>query len=405
MARRSGSGGQFRSLAAVLIPLILLPIFLLLAPDAMNEAAAQLAGQEIRIGVGGPLTTGSATFGVEMRQAVDLAVAERNAGGGVLGAKVVAVVADDAASNQRGEAVARQFCDDPAVLGVVGHVNSGVTIAAAAVYAGCGLPMLTPMSSNPGVTDQGLPNVFRLTNRDDRKGPGFAKWLVARMAKRNAVVIDDGTLYGKGLADGFATGFAAAGGAIAARQSVKVGDTDFRDLLGALPKGFDVLFFAGIREGAYLVRDMRALGLNQVFGCGDGCWSVDAFVQPAGDAARQGEGVRILSAAPAIGKVPGAAEFAAHYTAKYGPINNYAANSYDSARIVMAAIEQAAAAKKAVPTRAEVLAAMRATRFQGIAYARPAEWNRKGDNVGAVIFVNTVEGGRFKEIDEIAGEP
>jgi branched-chain amino acid transport system substrate-binding protein len=165
------------------------------------------------------------------------------------------------------------------------------------------------------------------------------------------------------------------------------------------------LFFAGIREGAYLVRDMRALGLNQVFGCGDGCWSVDAFIAPAGAAANQGEGVRILSAAPALGKVPGSAEFAARYTAKYGPINNYAASSYDSARIVLAAIEQAALAKKSVPTRAEVLAAMRATKVQGIAYAGPAQWNRKGDNVAAVIFVNVVEGGRFKEIDEIAGEP
>jgi branched-chain amino acid transport system substrate-binding protein len=380
-------------------------VLLLMAPDAMNGASAQLSGQDIRIGVGGPLTTGSATFGVEMRQAVDLAVAEKNAAGGLLGAKIVAVAADDAANNQRGEAVARQFCDDLAVLGVVGHVNSGVTIAAAPVYAGCGLPMLTPMSSNPGVTDQGLPNVFRLTNRDDHKGPGFAKWLVTRMNKRNAVVIDDGTLYGKGLADGFVAGFAAAGAAVVSRQSVKVGDTDFRGLLGALPKGFDVLFFAGIREGAYLVKDMRALGLDQVFGCGDGCWSLDGFVQPAGEAAGQGEGVRILSAAPAIGKVPGSAEFAARYTAKYGPINNYAASSYDSARIVMAAIEQAAATRKAVPTRAEVLAAMRAIRFQGIAYARPAEWDRKGDNLGAVIYVNVVDGGRFKEIDEIAGQP
>jgi hypothetical protein len=52
-----------------------------------------------------------------------------------------------------------------------------------------------------------------------------------------------------------------------------------------------------------------------------------------------------------------------------------------------------------------VLAAMQAMHFQGIAYAHPADWNRKGDNVRAVIFVNTVEGGRFKEIDEIAGEP
>jgi branched-chain amino acid transport system substrate-binding protein len=392
-----GSRRQGSALAAALI--------LLLAPDAMNRAAAQLAGTEMRIGVGGPLTTGSATFGIEMRQAVDLAVAEKNAAGGIAGARVVAVAADDAADNARGEAVARAFCDDPAVLAVVGHVNSGVTIAAEKVYAGCGLAMLTPMSSNPGVTEQGLANVFRLTNRDDRKGPGFARWLVARMGKRRAVIVDDGTLYGKGLGDGFAGGFMAAGGAIALRTSVKVGDTDFRELVSGLPKDFDVLFFAGIREGAYIVKDMRALGLNQLFGCGDGCWSVDGFITPAADAALKGEGVRILSAAPAIGRVPGSAEFAARYTAQYGPINNYAASSYDSARIVMAAIEAAAAAKKAVPSRAEVLSAMKAVHFQGIAYARPAAWSPKGDNLAAVIFVNAVENGHFREIDEIAGEP
>ena len=246
--------------------LVVALLLLVAAPDAMNSAYAQLAGKEVRIGIGGPLTTGSATFGVEMRQAVDLAVAERNAAGGLAGAKVVAIALDDEASNPKGEAVAQQFCDDQAVLGVVGHVNSGVTIAAEPVYARCTLPMLTPMSSNPGVTEQGLANVFRLTNRDDRKGPGLARWLHAKMGKRNAVVIDDGTLYGKGLADGFVQGFEAAGGAIAARRSVKVGETDFHGLLGELPKGFDVLFFAGIREGAYMVKDMRARGLNQLFG-------------------------------------------------------------------------------------------------------------------------------------------
>jgi branched-chain amino acid transport system substrate-binding protein len=380
-------------------------LLLLAAPNAMNPAAAQLAGRDVKIGIGGPLTTGSATFGVEMRQAVDLAVAERNAADGLHGARVVAAALDDEASDPKGEAVAKAFCDDPAVLGVVGHVNSGVTIAASAVYGRCGLTMLTPMSSNPGVTEHGLPNVFRLTNRDDRKGPGFARWLHAKMGKRNAVVIDDGTLYGKGLADGFSQGFAAAGGATAARRSVKVGDTDFLGLLAGLPAGFDVLFFAGIREGAYIVRDMRALGLNQLFGCGDGCWSVDGFVVPAGEAARQGEGVRILSAAPAIGKVPGSAEFAARYTAKYGQINNYAASSYDSARMIMMAIEQASVGRQAMPTRADVLAAMKSLRFQGIAYARPVEWNGKGDNTGAVIFVNVVEGRAFKEIDEISAEP
>lgn len=57
-----------------------------------TPAAAQLSGMEIRIGIGAPLTTGSATFGVEMRQAIDLAIAERNAAGGLLGAKLVAEV-------------------------------------------------------------------------------------------------------------------------------------------------------------------------------------------------------------------------------------------------------------------------------------------------------------------------
>jgi len=372
------------------------------AAIATLPASAQLAGQEIHLGVGGPLTTGSATFGVEMRQAVDLAVSERNAAGGILGARVGAIAVDDKADNQQGAAIAKQFCDDPADLGVVGHVNSGVTMAAAPVYAGCSLAMITPMSSSPGVTEQGLPNVFRLTNRDDRKGPGLARWLFAK-GKRRAVVLDDGTVYGTGLAEGFVRGFAGAGGVIAVHESVKPGETDFRPLIGRLPQDFDVLFFAGIREGAYIVKDMRALGLTQMFACGDGCWSVDGFIKPAGDAASAGEGVRILSAAPALGSVPGSAEFAARYTAKYGPINNYAANSYDSARILMGAIERVATAKKGMPVRADVVAAMRARPFQGIAYARPVEWDAKGDNTAAVIFVNTVEGGRFKEIDQIGG--
>jgi branched-chain amino acid transport system substrate-binding protein len=379
-------------------------IFALVTCDA-GAAQAQLSGSEVHIGIGGPLTTGSATFGVEMRQAVDLAVAEKNATGGILGAKIVAVAIDDVANNDKGKGVAKQFCDDPANLGVVGHVNSGVTISAAPVYGGCGLAAITPMSSNPGVTEQGLRNIFRLTNRDDRKGPGLAKWLYDKMDKRRVVVLDDGTTYGKGLADGFAKGFEEKGGALLNRQSVHSGDTDFRSLLSALPRDFDVVFFAGIREGAYIVKDMRALGLNQLFACGDGCWTVDAFIKPSDGAALKGEGVRILSAAPAIGTVPGSADFAARYTAKYGPINNYAASSYDSARLLLAAIERAATDKKQLPTRADVVAAMRQSPFQGVAYVRPVEWDEKGDNKAAVIFVNIVDGDHFKEIDQIAGVP
>jgi branched-chain amino acid transport system substrate-binding protein len=371
------------------------------APAAAAEH--DLAGQEIRIGVAGPLTTPSATFGVEMRQAVDLAIEERDAAGGVLGGKIVAAVIDDQADPEKGKAAAKALCGDPRVLAVVGHVNSGVMLASEKVYADCGLPVLTPMASNPAITEQGLTNVFRLTNRDDRKGPALARWLAARMGKKAAVVVDDGTPYGKGIADQFSSGFAAAGGAVVKRWTAKAGQTDFAAEVSGLPKDFDVLFFGGIKEGAYLLKDMRKAGLNQVLACGDGCWSTGSFIKPAEGAATIGEGVRVLSAAPAIGKVQGSAEFAERYTARFGPINNYAASSYDSARILMSAIETAAKAKGGVPDRADVLAALKDVKFQGVAYAVPEAFDAKGDNTAAVIFVNEVDGDRFREIDQIGG--
>jgi branched-chain amino acid transport system substrate-binding protein len=370
-----------------------------------SAAAVQtdLAGQEIRIGVAGPLTTPSATFGVEMRQAVDLAIEEKNAAGGLLGAKVTAEVLDDEANPEKGKAVAQALCDDKTVLAVVGHVNSGVMLASEKIYADCGLPALTPMASNPAITEQGLANIFRLTNRDDRKGPALARWLMTKMGKKAAVVVDDGTAYGKGVADQFSSGFKAEGGAIDDRWTAKAGQTDFSAEVAALPKDFDVLFFGGIKEGPYILKDMRRAGLTQVFACGDGCWSAGSFIKPAEGAATAGEGVRVLSAAPAVGKVSGSAEFAERYQARFGPIQNYAASSYDSARIVMSAIEAAAKAKGGLPTRADVQAALKGLKFQGVAYAAPEVFDAKGDNKAAVIFVNDVESGHFREIDQIGG--
>jgi branched-chain amino acid transport system substrate-binding protein len=364
--------------------------------------AAQLTGQEVRIGIGGPLTTTSAGFGLEMRQAVDLAIDEANASEGWFGAKLVAVPLDDTADAQTGMAVARSFCDQPTVLGVVGHVNSGVAIATGKIYSDCGLAVVTPMASNPKVTESGFATLFRLTNRDDRKGPGLARYLIEKMGKKRALVVDDGTPYGTGLADQFIAGFSADGGTVVEHKSVKVGDKEFHDFVSAWPKDFDVVFFAGIREGALLVKEMRAQGLMQLFSCGDGCWDTKAFIQVAEGAALQGEGVRILSAAPAVGDVPGSAAFARAYTAKYGPINNYAASAYDAARMILEAIRVAAKSSVRLPSRTEVVAALKAMAFQGIAYAKPIEWTEKGDNKAAVIFVNIVEGDHFKQIDQIS---
>jgi branched-chain amino acid transport system substrate-binding protein len=376
--------------------------FVLSAAGLTGPAAAQLGGQTIVLGVAGPLSGGGAVLGIEQRQAVEMAVDEKNASGGVLGARILLVAADDRADAAEGKAAAQRFCDDPRMLGIVGHVNSGVTIEASGVYGACHLAMVTAMSSNPAVTERGLDNVFRLTNRDDNKGPAIAGYLYRTLGKRRAVVLDDQTVYGRGLADLFAQAFKRAGGEVVARGTVAVGQKDFQATVAALPRDFDVLFFAGIAEAAPLLKELRAQGFDQRFACGDGCWDVKGFIARTDGAATRGEGVLILSAAPAVGRVPGSADFASRYQARYGPIANYALNSYDSARLVLLAIETAARQKGGMPTRAEVLAALRSVRFQGIAYAQPVTWDAKGDNTAAVIFLNVVEGDHFKEIGEVS---
>src|SRR5258708_9179944 len=98
-----------------------------LAIAVSANAAAQTPPKEVKIGIGGPLTTTSAGFGVEMRQAVVLAVDERNGAGGLDGTKVVAVAIDDKTAVEAGKGVAKNFCADPAILARAGHVHRALT--------------------------------------------------------------------------------------------------------------------------------------------------------------------------------------------------------------------------------------------------------------------------------------
>src|SRR5262249_53577984 len=119
------------------------------------------------------------------------------------------------------------------------------------------------------------------------------------------------------------------------------------------------------------------------------------------EAATQGEGVLVLSATPEVGRVEGSRAFAERYARRYGPIGNYAVNSYDSACLLLTAIERAAGAAMAVPSRRDVLTAGRASRFRGIAYPGRVEWDEKHDNMAAVTALYIVEGDRFREVAEI----
>jgi branched-chain amino acid transport system substrate-binding protein len=367
------------------------------------SSLADVADDEVHVGVGAPLSGVAAHLGREMAQAATLAVDDANAAGGVLGRPIVAHVADDCGDPAVGTDIARSFGSDPRVVGVVGHYNSDVALAVEDVYHDAGLAMVNPIVSNPGLTERGLATVFRLTNRDDRTGEAIAGHLVRALGKRRAAVIATTTTYGLSMADQFARAFVAAGGDVVAWQSVTegAGDAEVADLVRSLPRDVDMVFYGGSFEGAAAVRAMRSAGLGQLLATGDGCWDVDAFLTPAGAAASEGDGTLVLSATPQIGEVPGSAAFASRYRERYGPIGNYAVNSYDAMGVLLGAIGEAAASTGAAPSRSSVVSAVRDRAHDGIAYASPTRWDAKGDNLATGTYLNVVDDGRFRQVAEI----
>jgi branched-chain amino acid transport system substrate-binding protein len=360
-------------------------------------------GTALTIGIAAPLSGQASLLGLEMKQAVELAIDEVNRERGASGGKISALALDDASDVERGRIVAEQFSKQADVVAVIGHYSSDVSIAAAQVYRQASLAMVTPIASNPDLTAKRFPNVFRFTNRDDHTGFAIAQFLYRKLGKRRAALVESDTAYGRSMAQRFAEAFERIGGDIVYRKTVRSGERNFEGVVSSLPKDFDFLFYGGSFEGAYILRAMRTAGLEQKFAAGDGCWDKPNFLAAAGHASMEGEGVLILSATPEIGRVPGSREFAEQYSKRFGPITNYAVNSYDAGRLVLDAvfrINDGGHESK----RLEVLTAIRSTRHQGIAYPRPVHWDERGDNLASLTALYEVRDAAFHEIAEVPSD-
>ncbi|MDP3511526.1 MAG: branched-chain amino acid ABC transporter substrate-binding protein, partial [Sulfuritalea sp.] len=157
----------------------------------------------VKIGSVAPLTGGIAHLGKDNENGVRLAIDEANAAGISLGGKKVKfelLSEDDQADPKVGNTVAQKLIDAK-VAGVVGHLNSGTTIPASAIYNGAGLPMVSGSATNPALTEQGFKGVFRVVGRDDQQGPAVANYLAGQNKPKTVAVIDDATAYGEGLAN------------------------------------------------------------------------------------------------------------------------------------------------------------------------------------------------------------
>jgi branched-chain amino acid transport system substrate-binding protein len=158
------------------------------------------AQTEIKVGIAGPLSGSALNTGEQQEVGAQKAIVHLNEKGGVLGKKIVAISVDDACEPRQAKAVARQLVSEGVVF-IVGHVCSGCSLAASKIYAEAGIIMISPASTNPKVTDEGGPNIFRVIGRDDQQGTVAGDYLADNFSNGNIAIIHDGEAYGKGLAE------------------------------------------------------------------------------------------------------------------------------------------------------------------------------------------------------------
>ena len=293
--------------------------------DAQGKGTVKIATQS-------PLSGGQAALGEGIKLGTQLAVEKFKGNLEKAGWKVELVPFDDQAKPDVGVANAKNIIADKDILGVIGHLNSGVAIPSSEVYKEVNLTMISPANTNPTVTDRGYPNIYRVCGRDDVQGVVGSEFAHSALKSKTAYVIHDKTTYGQGVAEFFK--------ADAEKKGIKA------KFLG--PDGLDS-------------SDLTKIAGKTVVG------------------------MHYTSVAGPVSVYPQAKQFADEYKKKFGKNPEpFAAQAYDATAILLKAIEASAKGGKA-PTRDSVTAAVRDVKHTGITGS--VEFDAKGDPKKALYFV------------------
>lgn len=349
----------------------------------------------VKIGHAAPLTGGIAHLGKDNEYGARLAIDEANAKGMTIGGERIVfemLSEDDEGKPDKGPIIAQKFVDAK-VAGVVGHLNSGVTIPASSVYNQAGIPMVSGSATNPKLTEQGFNNVFRTVGRDDQQGPAIASYLNAQYKPKTVAVIDDATSYGEGLANEVEKTLKAAGIIVLPREKGTDKTTDWKAILTKLKgKNPDAVFYGGMDLGAGpMMRQGRELGIKAVFAFGDGACT-DKMKELAGDAS---EG--LICSQAGIPVQAASKEFLNAFKAKFNadPLI-YAPFTYDAANLIITAMQKADSVDPA-----KYLPELAKLSLQGA--SGKVEFDERGDRKDAEMTIFTMKGGTITPIAIIKG--
>ncbi|HMK73705.1 MAG TPA: ABC transporter substrate-binding protein [Myxococcaceae bacterium] len=294
----------------------------------------------LRVGLVGALTGGEAALGRVLRDGALLAIEQANADGGVAGRRLELVSYDSQGRPEEAASATVRLVTVDGVTFIVGGDTSSSTLAMAPVAARGEVPLVAPAATNPRVTREGGPYVFRVCFVDSFQGGALAAFAKERGMDRVAMLTDLRSDYSMGLADAFRQRFQSLGGTVVGTETYGQGDSDFRAQLTRI-KGLrpDALFVPGYYgDAAAIARQARQLGLTIPLLGGDGWDSVAELVSLGGESLEGSEFTTHFSADNPAGAVQG---FLKDFQARFGrPPESGAALAYDAARVGIAALRR-----------------------------------------------------------------
>ena len=251
----------------------------LAAISLLAACSAKLPENEIRVGEYGSLTGGTATFGMTTHDGIQMAVDEVNAAGGINGKLVKLIKEDDEGKPEEAATVVEKLITRDHVQAVLGEVASSNSLAAAPIAQRNGIPMISPSSTNPKVTQQG-DYIFRTCIIDPFQGKIMATFARKTLHARTAAVLRDKSAdYSVGLADVFVKEFSGMGGKVLLDQAYQAKDVDFKAQLTTIKQAKpDVVYVPGYyTEVGLIAKQARQSGIKVPLLGGDGWESPELY--------------------------------------------------------------------------------------------------------------------------------
>ena len=325
-------------LRSAALPIVIIVLALAFSCSRPGEDNAAPNRTTIQIGYFGDLTGPTFNFGQSAINGLLMAASEVNQSGGINGRKIDIVIEDDKGSPEEAARLTAKLIDQDKVIAIIAGGTSGNSRAAAPKAQASHIPLISPSSTDPAVTQTGN-YIFRACFVDTFQGEVMASFARNTLkAQKAAILTDFNSPYSKGLTDYFKLSFGRLGGTIVSEQTYTQGDADFKGQLSTIRSAEpDVIYIPGYYgDVALIAKQARMIGLTQPLLGGDG-WDAPELWQLGGDALN---GAYISTHYSADNPSPEIQQFVESYKQRYGNLlpDAHAALAYDAARLLFAAI-------------------------------------------------------------------